>query len=148
MHKTRSSTVALMAAFILCSCATGYQSATNPVAGMFGGYWDKKGPGQLIKVGFDGNGYISKDKVGIYLLYRCAEVAKREGSNYFIMYENLPSAIADRRSAERSVSTTGGKAVSFAYILLTKAPGNGVLSSSDVIKRLGSEVRSTGDQSS
>ena len=127
-------------ALVLGGCATGYQSSSNPIAGMFGGYWDQKGPGQLIKVGFDGNGFISREKVGTYLLYRCAEVAKREGSDYFIFYENLPAAVGDRRSSERSVGTIGGKASTFAYILLTKTPGEGVMSSGEVIARLHGEV--------
>lgn len=131
----------------LCGCATGYQSSDNPIAGIFGGYWDTKGPGQLIKVGFDGNGFITKDKVGAYLLYRCAEVAKREGSDYFILYPNLPSAISDRRATERAVSSIGGKAASFAYILLTNEPGDGVLSSAEVIQRLEPEVNPAGGQS-
>lgn len=131
----------------LFGCATGYQSSDNPLTGMFGGYWDEKGPGQLIKVGFDGNGYISNDKVATYLLYRCAEVAAREGSDYFILYQNLPAAVADRRSTERTVGTVGGKASSYAYILLSNAPGDGVMSSAEVMQRLEPVVKSTGGKS-
>ncbi|MDP1539460.1 MAG: hypothetical protein Q8L72_02250 [Moraxellaceae bacterium] len=136
--------VVIVTTLALCGCATGYHSATNPILGFTGGYWDEKGPGRLIKVGFNGNGFISNEKVGVYLLYRCAEVAKREGSKYFILYSSIPSAISDHRVSERAVSTVGGKPMTFAYILLTNEPGQGVLSSSEVISRLMPELKSTG----
>ncbi len=137
----RSSIAALcLFGFVLGGCATGYHSQSNPIAGFTGGYWDQKGPGRLIKVGFDGNSYIERDKVGTYLLYRCAEVAQREGSNYFVMYSSLPAAIMDKRSSGRTVATTGGKPSTYAYILLMDQEGPGVLSVKDTIERLKPEV--------
>ena len=124
-----------------CGCATGYQDQSNPLVGFTGGYWEKKGPGKLIKVGFDGNSIVERDKVGTYLLYRCAEVAQREGSSYFVMYANLPAAIMDKRTSGRTVATTGGKPSTYAYILLKDQEGRGVLSVKDTIERLKPEVK-------
>lgn len=134
----------MLATLAIYGCATGYHSADNLILGSSGGYWDKKGPGRLIKVGFEGNGLVSKEKAGIYLLYRCAEVAKREGSQYFIFYQNLPFAISDQRSTEQVVAKTGGRVTSYAYILLTNEPGPSVLSSAEVIARLSPQVKSKG----
>jgi hypothetical protein len=125
---------------VLGGCATGYHDASNPILGFTGGYWDQKGPGKLLKIGFSGNGFINREKVGVYLLYRCAEVAQREGGNYFAMYTSLPSAILDRRSSERSVATIGGKPATYAYILLLDQDSPGALSAADVITRLKPEV--------
>ncbi|MBU8976464.1 MULTISPECIES: hypothetical protein [unclassified Lysobacter] len=125
----------------LTSCATGYHSATNPILGYSGGYWDTKGPGQLLKVGFAGNGFISPDKVGTYLLYRCAEVAQREGGTHFVLYANLPAAIADARSSDRTVASLGGKPSTYAYILVVPADARDALSVQDLLTRLGPEVK-------
>ncbi|HKQ81194.1 MAG TPA: hypothetical protein VJS42_03275 [Steroidobacteraceae bacterium] len=126
---------------LAAACATGYQSATNPLVGWMGGYWDKKSPGDLIKVGFAGNGFIDPHKAGVYLLYRCAEVAQREHKEYFLLYENLPAAIADRRSTEKTVTTITGKPTIYAYILLLDQPEGPVLSAPDLITRLKPEVK-------
>ena len=133
------------AAIALCTgCATGYHDASNPLLGYTGGYWDHKGPGELIKVGFAGNGFIKQRKVGTYLLYRCAEVAKREGKEYFAFYANLPAAVSDSRSTEKAVTTVTGKPSSYAYILFFDAPGESLLSASELLARLGPEVKGEG----
>jgi hypothetical protein len=125
---------------LLTGCATGYHDLTNPLLGLTGGYWEQNGPGELIKVGFAGNGFISREKVGTYLLYRCAEIAKREGKPYFALYQNLPSAVLDRRSSEKAVTTITGKASDYAYILLFDTNASGLLVTSEVIARLEPEV--------
>ncbi|CAN7210303.1 hypothetical protein LJR143_000567 [Pseudoxanthomonas sp. LjRoot143] len=123
-------------AMLLSACATGYHSASNPILGLTGGYWDQPGPGRLIKVGFSGNGYITPDKVATYLLFRCAEVAQREGGSHFIFYTSLPDAIDDRRSSERKVNALGGKPATYAYILVVPGEEPDALSAADVISRL------------
>ncbi len=137
--KFRFLAVALVAASV-SGCATGYHSANNPILGLTGGYWDRPGPGSTIKVGFAGNGYISRDKVGTYLLYRCAEVAKRDGGTHFVLYQTLMDAVDDRRSSERSVGTIGGKPTTYVYIWIVKADERDALSADDLITRLGPEV--------
>ncbi len=132
----------VLLALSLGGCATGYHSATNPILGFTGGYWDTPGPGSTIKVGFSGNGFITPDKVGVYLLYRCAEVTQREGGTHFVLYRTLPEAIADKRSLERNVLTLGGKPASYAYIWIVPEGERDALSAADVIARLGPEVKS------
>jgi len=128
-------------ASLVSGCATGYQSASNPLVGWMGGYWETRGPGDLIKVSFAGNGFIERDKVSAYLLYRCAEIAQRESKQFFVLYENLPAAIADRRSSEKSVGTIAGKPTGYAYMLLLEQPNGYVLSAEEVIARLKSQVK-------
>ncbi len=138
--KSRIFATALLAVAVT-GCATGYHSATNPLLGLTGGYWDQKGPGSLIKVGFSGNGFIDRDKVATYLLYRCAEVTRREGGTHFVFYTSLPDAVADKRSSERNVGTLGGKPATYAYILLAQAEEVQALSADEVITRLGPLVK-------
>jgi hypothetical protein len=135
--------VAIAMAAALSACATGYHSATNPILGLTGGYWDQPGPGSLIKVGFSGNGFIKGEKVATYLLYRCAEVAQREGGSHFVFYTSLPDAIADKRSSERVVNSLGGKPTTYAYIQVVPAGEPEALSAEEVVSRLGPIVKSS-----
>jgi hypothetical protein len=140
----RSLTSALITALaLLAGCATGYQDASNPLTGWTGGYWEEKGPGELVKVGFGGNGYIAREKVGTYLLYRCAEIARREGKPYFALYQDLPAAVMDRRAPEKSVGTITGKPSAYTYILFFDAPAPGLLSTSELLARLEPEVKAS-----
>ncbi|WP_374517872.1 CC0125/CC1285 family lipoprotein [Undibacterium squillarum] len=127
----------ILAISILSGCATGYHSSSNPT----GGYWEKKGPGQLIKVGFSGNGYVTRQKVGAYLLYRCAEITQREGKKYFAFYVNLPAAVMDQRSSKKNVTKIGSHVTDYAYILFFDDPSPGLLDSSEVIASLEKEVK-------
>ena len=83
--------IPLALALLATGCATGYHKS-----GFTGGYWEKSGPGELIEVGFSGNGYIKEERVGDYLMYRCAEVARQHGGKYFTIYHSIYEAIADR----------------------------------------------------
>lgn len=127
---------------MLAGCATGYQSVSNPLVGWTGGYWEKNGPGELVQVGFAGNSLITEQKVGVYLLYRCAEIAKEAKKPYFAFYASLPEAVADRRSSERFVNSTIGKPTTFAYILFFDKPEPDLLETAEVLARLKPEVNS------
>lgn len=140
MSKPGAVAAGLLMAIGLGACATGYHDASNPIAGWTGGYWDRKGPGQLFKVGFSGNGYIKKEKVGVYVLYHAAEVVQREGKAYFHMYDSLNGAILDRRIAERTVSTIGGKPDAYVYVLPRDAAGPDVLAVSAILQRYQADV--------
>jgi hypothetical protein len=61
------------------SCSTPYQPD-----GLTGGYSDNRIDSDTTSVEFRGNGYTSKRKVEMYLLYRCAEVTRDTGYDYFI----------------------------------------------------------------
>ena len=130
----------------LAGCATGYHSANNPLLGLTGGYWDANGPGSTIKVGFAGNGYIKPEKVGVYLLYRSAEVTQREGGTHFVLYESLPAAVSDVRSSERKVSSTWGKPTTYAYIWIVPAGERDALSAAEILERYGPEVKGNSKQ--
>jgi hypothetical protein len=60
-------------------CSTPYQPD-----GLSGGYSDNRIDSNTMSVEFRGNGYTSKRKVEMYLLYRCAEVTRDAGYDYFI----------------------------------------------------------------
>jgi hypothetical protein len=69
---------------IVCSiaaigCATPYQPD-----GLGGGYSDNRIDSDTVSVEFRGNGYTSKRKVEMYLLYRCAEVTRDARYDYFV----------------------------------------------------------------
>jgi len=133
----------LLGAFMLTGCATGYQDSNSFASAIglsTGGYWEQKGPGKLIKIGFSGNGFIAKEKVSTYLMYRCATVVKREGGTYFAMYKSLPNAISDRRTLSRQVDTIAGKPDTYAYVLLIDKPEPDALSADEVIAKLKPEV--------
>jgi hypothetical protein len=136
---------ACLLAVSLTGCATGYHSANNPILGFTGGYWDQKGPGKTIKVGFAGNGFIKPEKVGTYLLYRSAEVTQREGGTHFVMYQTLYDAVGDVRSSERSVNSVWGKPTTYAYIWIVPEGERDALSAAEIIERYGPEVRSNND---
>ena len=79
------------------SCSTPYQPG-----GLSGGYSDNRIDSDTVSVEFRGNGYTSKGKVEMYLLYRCAEVTRDAGYDYFI-------ALNPRTEArQRSFSNPGG----------------------------------------
>lgn len=128
-------------ALLVSGCATPYQDARNPLTGWTGGYLEEPGPGELMKVGFAGNSGISEATVSTYLLYRCAELAQRDSRPYFALYRSLPAAILDRRSSMQSAESFLGKPGAYAYILYFDAPEDGLLETSDVLTRLGPQIK-------
>ena len=106
-----------------------------------GGYTDVPGPGSLTKVTYSANGFTQPADVANFLLYRCAEVAQREGASHFVLYETLGNAIRDVRSSERLVRRNFGKPVTFAYILPADANESSALSAAELIERLGPLVK-------
>ncbi len=132
-----------LAISLLAGCATGYQDAGG-LAGIFGGYYEKKGPGELIKVGFAGNGFIKSATARDYLTYRCAEIARREGHQWFAIYRNLPDAIRDVRAPEKEPGSLGNKPWGEVYILFFDGESPGLLSVDDVTTRLKPVVEDKG----
>jgi hypothetical protein len=71
----------LLMAALLASCATPYEKA-----GFFGGgYKDLRIDSNTASVSFTGNASTSRQTVETYLLYRCAEVTKDAGYDYFVL---------------------------------------------------------------
>lgn len=123
---------------LLTGCATGYHSIKNPIAGWTGGYWEENGPGQLIQVNFDGNGYSKQAKVEDYLMLRCAEVAQAHHKPYFSLYGSIAEAIVGRRLSGQFVSSVANGQSGRAYMLLEDDAGADRFSTTDTLARFAS----------
>ncbi|NHZ35062.1 hypothetical protein [Massilia rubra] len=106
-----------------------------------GGYEEEAGPGKLIKVSYTGPLGVHVYMAANSVLYRSAEITQREGKAYFALYNDLPSALKDRRSEKAIFSTVGGRAFSYAYIVPFQDNAPGLLSAAEVIARLEIKVK-------
>jgi hypothetical protein len=122
-------------AMLLSACATGYGKSN-----FFGGYWDKPGPGELIEVGFDGNGFIKGDKVEVYLMYRSAEIAKARGKAHFSIYHTLYDAILDKALVNADATAIGGKPYGKVFMLLHDSAVPGSLETEAVLAKYGDQI--------
>lgn len=127
--------------FLLSGCSTGYHSSNDILRGFTGGFDEEEGPGDLIKVGFFGNGYTDKEKVGLYLLFRSAELVKAKGKNHFVMYKSIAHAIANQPEDRSYVSTIGFKPAAVMYILTEDIPNANTFSADEIIKKHAKEVK-------
>jgi hypothetical protein len=127
---------AVALAMALGGCATGYGKS-----GWTGGYTDSPGPGELVEVGFSGNGYITQAKLEIYLLYRSAELAKQRGKPYFRIYHTIKDAIRDQPMLRADATALGGKPYGKVYMLLEDGPVPGALSADAILAQYASEVK-------
>ncbi len=126
-----------MALILLAGCATSYKSAST---GGYG-YGEIKGPGELIRVSYAGGYFTKRKEVETYLLYRCAEIAKRENKTYFALYKNLLDAVMDKRSSGKEASANiSGVYGADAYIMLFESPGPGLLGTNELLVRLEPEI--------
>lgn len=144
VHGIRASlTQAALAATLLLTltaCATGYHSASNPVLGFTGGYWDEPGPGRTWRVGVTGNAHLSAERAGAYLLYRCAEVSLREGGTHFVVYPSLSAAVSDDRQTGLGIGT-GAKPYATVYLWIAPADTEHAYSAEEVLAQLGPVVK-------
>ena len=129
--------LALAFGIIVGGCSTAYQAAsTGPLKVQQTGYKEEAGPAGLIKVTYHGNERMLMVQVQDYTLYRCAEIAQREGSPYFVLYQTLPDALKNRSSTEVKPTTLLGIPHAEVYIGLRATAGPGLLSTADVLARL------------
>ncbi len=70
----------LEAMLVVAGCATSYQPKS-----FTGGYQDFRIGPNVFRVRFEGNGYTSKERVTEFFYRRCAEVARANGFDYFIL---------------------------------------------------------------
>jgi len=63
---------------LLTNCSTPYQPK-----GALGGYSEEKILDNLFRVEFEGNQHSKPEKIQNYLMYRCAELTKEKGFDYF-----------------------------------------------------------------
>jgi hypothetical protein len=108
--------VIIINVFILTSCATGYQDASNPF-NFTGGYGLEKGPGKLDKIFFIGNGYTSVKRANQYALRRAAELGQKQSKRFFCVYQTLTDAANDRKAREPLTDIRPmGKPLSYFYV--------------------------------
>lgn len=90
----------------MIGCATKYQQK-----GMMGGYSEEKILTNMYKVEFEGNQHTKPETVQNYLMYRCAELTKEHGFEYFtvISEERHFDTEAVRPDREASFSTRTSK---------------------------------------
>lgn len=135
MYKKYS--VIFASALILAGCATSYGSS-----GITGGYSESRLNHRLMKVNFSGNGYITSEKIQMYALYRCAELARDAKKPYFVVYDSLTAAARNTPSKQPRVGTLGGKPTAFAFVAFEDEPRTGTQETADVLTKLEAMVQS------
>src|SRR6185369_1265021 len=83
-------TVLLAMLLPLASCATAYQPE-QPT----GGYTDFRLAANTYRVRFRGNNYTPRDKVELFLLYRCAQLTEQLGYDHFVLLSEDTLDISD-----------------------------------------------------
>lgn len=76
----KSSCISMVFLLVIAGCASPYAKR-----GVTGGYNDIRIDTNHYRVRFDGNGYTKKETVWIFWFYRCAEVTKENGFQYFVI---------------------------------------------------------------
>jgi hypothetical protein len=74
----------------LAGCATAYQREK-----VTGGYTNFRLADHTYRVRFKGNNYTSRDKVELFLLYRCAELTAQLGYDHFVLLSEDTLDISD-----------------------------------------------------
>jgi len=74
----------------LASCATAYQPEQRT-----GGYTDFRLAANTYRVRFRGNNYTPRDKVELFLLYRCAQLTEHLGYEHFVVLSEDTLDISD-----------------------------------------------------
>jgi hypothetical protein len=69
------------------ACATPYQARS-----FSGGYQEREAGPNRWYVEFFGNGHTTRDTVSAYWLYRCAELTRQKGFDYFVVVAKKPEA--------------------------------------------------------
>ena len=131
---------------ILClssalGACTPYASSGNLLTGWMGGYSDSAGPGELTRVEFSGNGYVDPQKIGLYVMYRCAELAQQNGKPYFSMYPTIAHAIEDIPLKEAVVGSVGGKPIGTIYMLYQPSAVPGAVATPAMLAKYGPLVK-------
>ena len=74
----------------LAGCATAYRREI-----ITGGYTNFRLADNTYRVRFKGNNYTSRDKVELFLLYRCAELTEQLGYAHFVLLSEDTLDISD-----------------------------------------------------
>ena len=128
----------IVACLALTACATSYHPADTQ-----GGYAEKRLGDELYQVSFGANSYTPEDRVARYLLYRAAEIAKREGAVGFIVHrERVAAAISKPRlrpTDERVAVIT----IQLLSEMTPATPPQEVYQTDDILMRLRPELPET-----
>jgi hypothetical protein len=127
----------LLATLGIAGCATKYGDS-----GLTGGYFERNVNSHLVKVNFSGNGYITSDKVQLFALYRCAQLARDAKKPYFVLYDSLNAAARDIPAMQPKVGTMGGKPIAFAFMALEDEPRSGSQEVTTLLEKLRPQVES------
>jgi hypothetical protein len=87
---------------LFISCVTPYQTT-----GYTGGYSETQLAENVFSVVFSGNGYTSFERTTNYCLLRCAELAKMNGFDYFVIVENKERVSQSTYTTPSNYNTTG-----------------------------------------
>jgi archaellin len=86
---------------LLSSCATSYEEANW----YRGGYSDVRIDANTESVSFSGNSSTSRQTVEIYLLYRCAEITRQSGYDYFVIVDRSTQATQNVSPGQYTATT-------------------------------------------
>ncbi len=86
--------------FFFTGCSTPYQPL-----GMMGGYNSHQMKETVFEVSFKGNANTSYDHVMDHLLYRCAELTRENGFEYFIVIQD--QSFSDRTDQSSTMDQPG-----------------------------------------
>lgn len=99
MKITFKNSFVLCLLFLLTACASTYTPRSNPPG--FNGYFDTQLSENIFQVGFQGDGFDSRERVTDLALLRSAEVASNNGFPYFVL-----ANMADNSSGSTYTSPT------------------------------------------
>lgn len=97
----------------LTGCATPYKSN-----GIMGGFSETQLSENVFKVSFRGNGYTSMERAEDFVLFRCAELSKQNGYNYFVIvdeksYDKISQFQTPAYSTTSGTFSPSGNSVSY-----------------------------------
>ncbi|MCY1224407.1 hypothetical protein D9M72_365630 [compost metagenome] len=99
MDTVSKSIIAFLTAIMLSGCASTYTPKSNFPG--FNGYFDTQLGENIFQVGFQGDGYDSRERVTDFALLRSAEVALQNEFSYFVI-----ANVADNSSGANFVTPT------------------------------------------
>lgn len=117
-------------------CATTYQG------GLTGGPFHYVTVSKLEIIGFSGNGFIDGEKIQMFALNYCAEVAKNKKKPYFIMFENYTDAAIGKSVPIPTVTMFGSKPKAQVLVLFLDETRSGALRTEEVLTKLTNFIKS------
>ena len=127
----------VLSASILSGCATAYAPVgLNHCAGFGmcrGGYSETQLDENTFRVSFQGNGKTPRVTTQRYLVYRCAELTRNLGYDYFVFINENTEAVGDKYRANAVIKVFRGD---------KPLDNSSAYKARDVLKNLGPQIRS------